>query len=182
MNIHDLRQISHMTVYLGISVNIPTKAFSPHMCILFVCSESCFSTFGRVDWVGWRLTRGEDDGAYFIINTTFSSWRVRYSNKTEGGFIKMPLCSWKYEVFHTVTIYVIYPENNRQNGRRQGTSLGRVGRQVDSGWHHEINMWKSYGWSSPSPLPLWSCTTTPPPPLGEIWSRHVIPPYPTPTP
>ena len=30
------------------------------MCFLFECSESCFYTFGRIDWVGWRLTRGED--------------------------------------------------------------------------------------------------------------------------
>ena len=57
----DLRQISHMTVYyLGISVNVPTKAFCPLMCILIVYSESCFYTFGRIDWVGWRLARGED--------------------------------------------------------------------------------------------------------------------------
>ena len=45
---------------LGISVNISTKAFCPLMCVLFVCSESCFYTFGRIDWVGWRLARGED--------------------------------------------------------------------------------------------------------------------------
>ena len=45
----DLRQISHMT---GITVNIPTRAFSPLMCILFVCGESCFYTSGRIDWVG----------------------------------------------------------------------------------------------------------------------------------
>ena len=32
---------------LGASVNIPTKVF-------------CFYTFGRIDWVGWRLTRRED--------------------------------------------------------------------------------------------------------------------------
>ena len=45
---------------LGISVNIPAKTFCPAMCILFVCSKSCFSTFGRLDWAGWRLARGED--------------------------------------------------------------------------------------------------------------------------
>ena len=39
---------------------IPTKAFCLLMCILFVCSESSFYTFGRIDWVGWRLARGED--------------------------------------------------------------------------------------------------------------------------
>ena len=51
--------ITHIRV-LGISVNIPTKAFCPPMCILFVFSKSCFYTFGRIDWVGWRLARGED--------------------------------------------------------------------------------------------------------------------------
>ena len=30
------------------------------MCFLCVCNESCFYTFGRIDWVGWRLTLGED--------------------------------------------------------------------------------------------------------------------------
>ena len=45
---------------LGTSVNVPIKAFCPPMCILFVCSESCFSTVGRIDWVGWRLARGEN--------------------------------------------------------------------------------------------------------------------------
>ena len=45
---------------LGISVTIPTEVFCPLMCSLFVCSESCFYTFGRIDWVGWRLVRGED--------------------------------------------------------------------------------------------------------------------------
>ena len=44
---------------LGISVNISTK-FCPLVCILFVCSESCFYTFGHIDWVEWRLARGED--------------------------------------------------------------------------------------------------------------------------
>ena len=43
--------ITHDCV-LGISVNIPTKPFCPAMCILFVSSESCFYTFGRIDW-GW---------------------------------------------------------------------------------------------------------------------------------
>ena len=33
---------------LGISVNIPTQAFCPPMCILFIFSESCFYTFGRM--------------------------------------------------------------------------------------------------------------------------------------
>ena len=62
----DLRQISHMTIclthdcVLGISVNIPTKVFYPLMCFLFVYSESCFYTFGRIDWVGWRWARGDD--------------------------------------------------------------------------------------------------------------------------
>ena len=44
----------------GISVYIPTKAFCPPMSILFVCSESCFHTFGRIAWVRWRIARGED--------------------------------------------------------------------------------------------------------------------------
>ena len=26
------------------------------MCILFVCSEMCFYTFGYIDWVGWRFS------------------------------------------------------------------------------------------------------------------------------
>ena len=30
------------------------------MCILSISSESCFYTSGRIDWVGWRLARGED--------------------------------------------------------------------------------------------------------------------------
>ena len=30
------------------------------MSFLFMHSEYCFSTFGRLDWVGWRLVRGED--------------------------------------------------------------------------------------------------------------------------
>ena len=51
--------ITHGPV-LGISVNIPTKAFCPRMCFLFVYSESCFYTFGCIDWVGWRLARGDD--------------------------------------------------------------------------------------------------------------------------
>ena len=48
---------------LGISMNSPTKAFCPSFSILFVCNESCFCTFGRIDWirVGWRLARGEDE-------------------------------------------------------------------------------------------------------------------------
>ena len=41
-------------------MNIPTKIFCLPLCILFVCSESCFYMFGRIDWVGWRLTHGED--------------------------------------------------------------------------------------------------------------------------
>ena len=45
---------------LRTSVNyIHTKVFCPLMCFLFVCSVSCFNTFGRIDWVGWRLTRGD---------------------------------------------------------------------------------------------------------------------------
>ena len=51
--------ITHDRVF-GTSVNIPTKAFCPPMCVLFVCSESCFHAFGRIDCVGWRLTCGED--------------------------------------------------------------------------------------------------------------------------
>ena len=53
--------ITHDRV-LGITVNIPTKAFCPLMWILFVCSENCFYTFGRIDWVGWRLAHGKDGG------------------------------------------------------------------------------------------------------------------------
>ena len=45
--------ITHDRV-VGISVNIPPKSLCPPMCILFVSSESCFYTFGRIDWVGWR--------------------------------------------------------------------------------------------------------------------------------
>ena len=30
------------------------------MTVYSYCSESCFYTFCRVDWVGWRLARGED--------------------------------------------------------------------------------------------------------------------------
>ena len=49
-------------IVLGISVNIPTKAFCP-MCFLFVCNESCFYMFGRIDWVGWRWRlAGGDNG------------------------------------------------------------------------------------------------------------------------
>ena len=60
----DLRQISYIDRLLGISVNIPIKAFCPPMCILFVCSKSCFYTFGRIDWVGWRLAHGEGGRGY----------------------------------------------------------------------------------------------------------------------
>ena len=45
---------------LGISVNISSKTFCHLMCILFVFSESCFYTFDRIHWVGWRLSRVED--------------------------------------------------------------------------------------------------------------------------
>ena len=48
--------MSHMAVN-WIYVTIPTKAFCPLMCILFVCSESCFYMFGRIGWVEistWR--------------------------------------------------------------------------------------------------------------------------------
>ena len=55
----DKTDITHNWV-LVLSVNIPTKAFCPPACILSLSSESCFSTFGRIDWVGWRLARGED--------------------------------------------------------------------------------------------------------------------------
>ena len=51
--------ITHDRV-VGISVNMPTKPFCPLTCFLFVCSESCFYTCGRIDWVGWRLARGKD--------------------------------------------------------------------------------------------------------------------------
>ena len=51
--------ITHGSV-LRILVNILTKAFCPPMCFLFVCSEGCFSIFGRIDWVGWRFVGGED--------------------------------------------------------------------------------------------------------------------------
>ena len=53
---------------LRISVNIATKAFCP-MCFLFVYSESCFYTFGRIDWVGWfwfywGVTPQQQPGSY----------------------------------------------------------------------------------------------------------------------
>ena len=47
---------------LGISVNIPTKVLNTildRILFLLFC-PSCFYTFGRIDWVGWRLARGED--------------------------------------------------------------------------------------------------------------------------
>ena len=37
------------------------------MCILFVCSDSCFYTFGRIDWVGWRLARGDDQQSILVF-------------------------------------------------------------------------------------------------------------------
>ena len=60
--------ITHRRV-LGISVNIPAKTFYPPMCFLFVSGESCFHTFSCIDWVGWRLARGED-GLDWSINWT----------------------------------------------------------------------------------------------------------------
>ena len=40
------------------------KLFVVHFCNRNqpypVCSESCFYTLGRIDWVEWRLARGED--------------------------------------------------------------------------------------------------------------------------
>ena len=56
-------------------MNIPTKAFCPPMCILFVYSESCFSTFGRIDLVGWRLACGEDGRGW----PTRVSQEIRYN-------------------------------------------------------------------------------------------------------
>ena len=56
----DSRQISHRTVYKGYTVNIPPKAFCHPMCFLFVSSESCFYTLGRMAWVGLTIARGED--------------------------------------------------------------------------------------------------------------------------
>ena len=41
-------------------MNTPTKVVCTPICILFVCSESCFYMFGRIDWGGWRLACGED--------------------------------------------------------------------------------------------------------------------------
>ena len=40
---------------LRISVNNKQSMLSSDVDSLFVCSESCFCTFGRIDWVGWRL-------------------------------------------------------------------------------------------------------------------------------
>ena len=50
-----LGDITHDRV-LGISVNIPTKAFCPPMCFLFYAATLfLYATFGRIiDWVGWR--------------------------------------------------------------------------------------------------------------------------------
>ena len=38
-------------------MNIPTKAFCPPICILFICSESCFYVFGWMDST-WRRRVG----------------------------------------------------------------------------------------------------------------------------
>ena len=43
---------------LGISVNIPAKAFCPAMYFLSVCNKGWFYTFGRIDWVGLTTARG----------------------------------------------------------------------------------------------------------------------------
>ena len=52
-----IKPITHDHVF-GTSVNNPTTAaLCPPMWILVVCSESCFYTFGRIYWVGWRLWR-----------------------------------------------------------------------------------------------------------------------------
>ena len=53
------KDITHGRV-LVISGSVSTKTFCPPMCFLFVYSESYFYTFGRIDWVGWRLAHGED--------------------------------------------------------------------------------------------------------------------------
>ena len=50
-------------------MNIPTKAFCSQMCVLFVCSESCFYTFGRIAWVGWRLACREDGWGWPTIKS-----------------------------------------------------------------------------------------------------------------
>ena len=42
-------------------MNVQIKAFCSLMSFLFTSNESCFCTFGLIDWVGWRLARGEHD-------------------------------------------------------------------------------------------------------------------------
>ena len=59
MFIRQIRYNNSQDRVLWISVNIPTKAFCPPMCFLFVFSESCFYTVDRIEF-GWRLVRGED--------------------------------------------------------------------------------------------------------------------------
>ena len=48
-----VRDITHNRI-LGISITILSSD------VYSVQSESCFYTFGRIDWFGWRLAHGED--------------------------------------------------------------------------------------------------------------------------
>ena len=74
------RDITHGRV-LGRSVNIPTETSCPPMCILFQCSESCVCMFGCLDWVGWRLVRGED-WCVIALNVGGGGSRGRAMNET----------------------------------------------------------------------------------------------------
>ena len=51
-------------------------AFCPSMCVLIVCSESCFYTCG-IDRVGWTLVRGEDGWG----------WSTRVPQETPPPFL-----------------------------------------------------------------------------------------------
>ena len=63
--------------FIGISVNIPTKAFCHPFCFLLVCSESCFYTFGRIDraeistyrrWAGLDYKSATGDPPFLVQN------------------------------------------------------------------------------------------------------------------
>ena len=64
--------ITHHRV-LRISVNIPTKAFYPPMCILFVCSESCFYISTRRRWAGLAYKSDTGDPPFLVQNECDSS-------------------------------------------------------------------------------------------------------------
>ena len=73
-DVYSVRLQSQLFVYVFVYV---TNTFCPLMCIPFVCSESCFYTLGHnIDWVGWRLARGEDGRGWptRVSLETISSW------------------------------------------------------------------------------------------------------------